>query len=217
MSGSYSSTTVFDTAGTTPKCVELPASQRGDLDRVIITQLSGTAMSATFKIYDRRGACAGEPDIHVDNYGSIVSVTNSGGNTAITFDAAHGMQVGDRFEIKENNVTEYNVIHTVTSVTSDTAVVTDIGYTSAPSTMGVWQTEPFLPTTSPVGHLLYSGSITAGNDFTAFDLGRGYENRDNQLEVDRLRYNALWLEFTPGAGTAASWEISITVDALQLL
>ena len=217
MAGSYSRIIPFATASTTEQCIELPAAPRGDIDRIIITQTSGTAMAATFKIYDRRGACVGASDINVTNSGDVSAIANAAGSVQVTFSAAHGMQVGDTFEIKENDVADYNTLHSVVTVVSDTAVISSVAYTGVSAVPGVWQTEPFLPTTSPAGHLLYAGTVVAGTDFTDFGINRGYENRDNQLEVSRLRNSALWLEFKAGSSGAASWEVAFTIEALQLL
>ncbi len=107
----------------------------------------------------------------------------------------------------------YNVTHTVVSVTSATVVVTDIAFTSG-GTGGLWQTSPFIPTRNPASYLIYEGSLVAGS-LQAFDIDRGYENRDNESETMRSRYSALWAEFTPA--TTATYEIAITCEADQII
>lgn len=213
MASGYSRIVTVDGTTSVPQCVELPAPPRGVLDRIIVTQVDGVAGVGDITIYNRKGACSVANDLNVDESGQVVAITNSGGKAAIETDAAHNLKVGDTIEIKGNTVAAYNTTHTVESITSDTVVVTDISYTSD-GTDGYWQTSPFLPTNNPASHLVYSGSLVSGS-LQAFDIDRGYENRDNQSETMRSRYSALWAEFTPGS--SATFEIAITCEADQII
>ena len=213
MSGGYSRIVPFVGEAGTPVCVELPVPPRGTLDRLIITQISGTPGTGDAIIYDRKGACAGETDLNVDESGIVDSVTTAAGNASVEFTEAHNLKVGDTFEIKECDVADYNVTHTVTAVTSDVIVVTDVSYTSDGSG-GVWQTSPFLPTTNPDSHIIYEGTLSSGS-MKAHDIDRSYENRDNQSETLRTRYQALWLELTPE--NSGNYEASITTEAYVTL
>ena len=42
-------------------------------------------------------------------------------------------------------------------------------------------------------------------------IDRGYENRDNQIETMRARYQALWLEFEPDQ--TGTFEVAVTTEA----
>lgn len=209
MAGGYTRVVKFTGTAGQPQCVELPVPPRGVLERLIITQLNGTPGAGTVSIFDRKGACQGETDLNVDESGEVTGVTSSGGSAAVEFAADHNLQVGDTFEIKECDVAAYNVTHTVVEVTSSTVVVTDISYTSD-GTGGVWQTSPFLPTNNPASHLLYEGNLASG-ELKAFDVDQSYENRDNQSETMRTRYQALWLEITPAQ--SGDFEVSVTAES----
>lgn len=213
MASGYARVVSVDGVATETQCVELPTPPRGTVDRIIVTQLDGAGGASTIAIYNRKGACSVANDLNVDESGDVVDVTTDGGQAAVQTDAAHNLKVGDTIEIKGCDVAAYNVTHTVTEVTSDTVVVTDIAYTSD-GTGGLWQTSPFLPTNNPASHLVYSGSLTSGS-LQAFDIDRGYENRDNQSETLRSRYSALWAEFTPDV--TASYEIAITCEADSII
>lgn len=210
MALSYSRTVQFSAAGGSTVCVELPLPPRGTLDRIVITQTSGTAVDAPFKIYDRKGASTVANDLNVDNSGSIVSITTSSGSCLVETSAEHNLIPGDTFEIKGSSVTAYNTTHTVVSVTSDTEIVTDISYSSDEGSGALWQTSPFIPTVAPVTHLVVTATKSGASDYTSFGLARPYENRDNQTEVLRARYWALWLEITPAGSGAKTFEIGYT-------
>jgi hypothetical protein len=208
MSGGYSRTVSFAGVAGAPVCVELPAPPRGVLDRLIVTQTTGTPGSGTVSVYDRKGACVGETDLNVAESGAVTSSANSGGFIAITFAADHNLKVGDTFEVKGHTAASVNTTHTVTSVASSTVVVTNISFVGV-GTGGVWQTLPFLPTANPASHLVYEGTMSAGA-LKAFDIDRGYENRDNQSSTMRARYQALWLEFTPA--NSGDYEVAVTAE-----
>jgi hypothetical protein len=209
MATGYSRTVQFAGVSGIATCVELPAAPRGVLERLIITQLTGTAAGGSVSVFDRKGACANANDLNVEEAGGVTSIADSGGSASITFDAAHNLQVGDQIEIKGSSVSAYNTTHTVASVTSDTVAVTDVAFTSG-ATGGLWQTLPFLPTANPASHLVYSGSVSSGS-LQAFDIDRGYENRDNQSETKRTRSSALWLEYTPNQN--GTFEVAITTES----
>ena len=122
--------------------------------------------------------------------------------------------MGSSFFIKDCNVALYNKTYTVTAIVSDTAVtVSSSTFSSTAITSGVWQTDPFNPRTSPPTSLVYAGTVTAGTTFQAFDLNRGYENKDNQDINLRSRHTGLWLEFTADAldpNIALGWEVAYT-------
>ena len=209
MPSGYSRVTQFAGVAATPICVELPLPPRGNLDRVILTQLTGTPGAGTVVIYKRKGACSLENDLNVDESGVVSTVLTAAGDASVTFTADHNLKVGDTFEVKGCTVTAYNVTHTVASVTSPTVVVTDIAYTSDGAD-GFWQTSPFNPTNNPASHIVYSGTIASGS-LQAFDIDRGYENSDNQSETMRARYQALWAEVTPAE--TGDYEIAATAEA----
>ena len=213
MASGYSRIVTVDGTAATAQCVELPTPPRGTLDRIIVTQTSGVAGAGDIAIYNRKGACSTANDINVNESGEVTVVVTSGGSAAVETDADHNLKVGNTFEIKGCDIAAYNVTHTVVEVVSATVVVTDIAYTSD-GTGGLWQTLPFIPTNSPASHLVYEGSLSSGS-LQAFDIDRGYENRDNQSETMRSRNSALWAEFTPA--TTATYEIAITCEADQII
>lgn len=213
MAGGYSRTVSFTGVAGTPICVELPVPPRGILERLIITQVSGTPGGGTVSVFDRKGACVGETDLNVAEFGAVTSSANSGGSIAITFAADHNLKVGDTLEVKGHTAASVNTTHTVTEVTSPTVVVTDIAFVGV-GTGGVWQTSPFLPTVNPASHLVYEGTVAAGS-LKGFDIDRGYENRDNQSETMRARYQALWMEFTPA--NSGNYEVAITAETDHLI
>lgn len=213
MPSGYSRVTQFAGVAATPICVELPAPPRGTLERIVLTQLSGTPGAGTVVVYNRKGACVSENDLNVDESGVVDTVLTNSGDASVTFTEDHNLKVGDTFEIKGCDVGAYNVTHTVTSVTSPTIVVTDIAYTSDGSD-GFWQTSPFNPTNNPASHIVYSGTIAAGS-LQAFNINRGYENSDNQSETMRARYQALWAEITPTEN--GNYEIAMTAEADAIL
>lgn len=135
-------------------------------------------------------------------------------NLTVTFSAPHVLKVGSSFFIKDCNVALYNKTYTVTAIVSDTAVtVSSSTFSSTAITSGVWQTDPFNPKTSPPTSLVYSGTVAAGTTFQAFDLNRGYENKDNQDINLRSRHTGLWLEFTSDAlspDIMLGWEVAYT-------
>jgi len=217
MSTSYSRTVAFTANGNLTTCVELPLPPRGELDRVILTQTSGTAANAVFKIYDRKGACTVATDLNVTASGGLDSVANSTGYCLVETLTGNGLKIGDTIEIKGSNVSAYNTKHTVTNIVSSFQVVTDIAYTSSANSSGYWQTLPFLPTLAPVSHLIMTDTKQSNTDFVAFGLNRPYENRDNQSPVTRVRHSGLWLEITPAGSGTKTWEISYTARANAIL
>ena len=209
MAGGYSRTVAFTGVAATPICVELPLPPRGILERLIVTQVSGTPGGGTLSVYNRKGACVGEVDLNVDESGSVTASAGSPGNVLIFFAADHNLKVGDSFEVKGHTEASVNVTHEVVTVVSSTVVVTDIAFVGV-GTGGVWQTSPFFPTQHPDSHLVYEGTVAAGS-LKAFDIGRGYENRDNQSETMRARHQALWMEFTPA--NPGDYEVAVTAEA----
>lgn len=213
MASGYSRVVPFSIICGTPACVELPMPPRGELDRLIITQVSGDPEAATINVYDRKGACIAASDLNVTESGTVSDYGVSGPTTTVSFNANHTLQVGDQFEVKGSDRPEYNVIHEVTSVVNATDVVTDVTFTDE-STGGRWQTLPFDPTNRPVSHLILTAGVLAGEDYIAFDINRAYENKDNRSETMRSRHSALWLEFlTVGAVEPSDWEVAYTCRA----
>lgn len=209
MAGSYSRIVEFDATASTPVCVELPAVPRGLLRRFVIKQVSGTSANGSFTLYDRKGACSQATDLNVKESGTVTSVANEGGNAKITFGASTGLQVGDTIEIKGNSVADYNTTHTITAKVSDSVFVSDVSYTSAGSN-GLWQTSPFMQTYAPLAHVVFTDNVSSG-EFSKYDIYIGFENRDNQSETKRTRYQALWLEFTPSQ--TGTFQAAITTEA----
>jgi hypothetical protein len=213
MANGYSRIVTVDGTAATSTCVELPAPPRGTLERIIVTQLDGVNGIGDITIYNRKGACSSSNDLNVAESGSVTTVTDLAGSARITFAADHNLIVGATLEIKGCDVADYNVTHTVTAVPLSGVVVTDIAYTSV-GTGGLWQTSPYIPTSNPASHIVYAGSLTSGS-LQAFDISRGYENRDNESQTMRSRYQALWAEFTPA--TTATYEIAITCEADSII
>ena len=152
-------------------------------------------------------------DLNVANSGSIVSISNASGQLTIVFNAPHNLIQGVSFLIKDCDTADYNITYTVASVASTTSVIVSSEIEEEDETTGVWQTIPFNPRTSPPTSLVYSGTVTAGTTFQAFDLNRGYENKDNQDINLRSRHTGLWLEFTADAldpNIALGWEVAYT-------
>ena len=216
MASEYSRVVAFSGNSNAIQALELPAPSYGTLDRFIITQtipVGSTLGSGTFKVYDRRSACIGLTDLNVANSGSIVSISNASGQLTIVFNAPHNLIQGVSFLIKDCDTADYNITYTVVSVASTTSVIVSSGITGGSETTGVWQTIPFNPRTSPPTSLVYSGTVTAGTTFQAFDLNRGYENKDNQDINLRSRHTGLWLEFIADAldpNIALGWEVAYT-------
>jgi hypothetical protein len=213
MASGYSRIVTVDGTAATAQCVELPTPPRGTLERIIVTQLDGSAGAGDISIYNRKGACSTANDLNVAESGSVLTVDDEGGFARVLFDADHNLIVGSTFEVKGCSTAAYNVTHTVTTVMSSTTVVTDVSYTVG-GAGGLWQTPPFISTSNPASHLIYSGSLTSGS-LQAFDIDRGFENRDNQSETLRSRHAGLWAEFTPA--TTATYEIAITCEADSII
>jgi hypothetical protein len=213
----YSRTVRFDATAGQQAVVELPAPPRGELSRFILHQISGVVTAASFSVYDRKGACSTANDREVYASGAVQAVAASQSKAAFTFTAQHGMKAGDQFEVKGCDVSGYNTKFTVVSVLSATSVLTNVAYT-ANASAGYWQTLPWMPTYTPVTHLVLGDDIAAGGVLKEYDLGRGYENRDNQSQTMRCRHTALWLELNtttddPSGDNSQVWEVSYTVEA----
>ena len=212
----YSRTVRFDATAGEPVVVELPAPPRGELCRFILQQVSSVVTAAAFAVYDRKGACSIATDREVYASGVIDTVTGDDGKAVVTFTAPHTLKVGDEFEVKGCSVSNYNTKFKVTKVLGDSVVKTDVDYTSD-GAAGYWQTLPFMPTYKPVTHLVFEEDVTSGGIIKEYDLGRCYENRDNQSPTLRCRHSALWLELSPAAGgegdNSQVWEVSYTVEA----
>jgi hypothetical protein len=203
---------------------KLPAPPRGTLHMVRISQVGGTATAAEFSIYDRRGACAELPDLHVAGSGTVSFSADEGTlvlelNQAGVHQGKQVYQEGDKIQVKNSAVDAYNTIHTITGVhpTEADQYYSDIAYVSdeAEGTT-VWQAEPYMQLFSPTSHLVYEGTITEGVPFDSnaeVTLEQTYENRDNQLETNRMRESALWLELTPAGGTDTAWEVAYVCSA----
>jgi hypothetical protein len=190
----YSKVIEFEVTSGVPVAVELPAPPRGVLDRVILTQVSGEASSATCNIYDRKGACIAATDLNVESSGVVTSVEDQSGFLLVTTEAAHNLLPGAAIELKNCDESSYNAVQEVVSILSETEFVTDQAYVSSEITGPLWQTAPFNLTTAPVTHLMYTFSKSDDADYVDFDIDQAYENKDNQSVTMRSRYSALWLE-----------------------
>lgn len=214
MATGYSNIVSLNVTRGTKSCTGLPMPPRGILERVILTQTSGSNTNATINIYDRKGACYAGSDLNVAQSGIIDSIYNSSGSAGVETTQPHNLLPGDTFEVKNATETAYNTTFTVVSVVNEYQVITDVSYTNPESTGALWQTTPFNPTTAPITHLVYTANKTGGTDFTAFDINRAYENKDNQSPTMRTRTSSLWLEIvTAGGATALTYEIAYTCRA----
>jgi hypothetical protein len=211
MSASYTRELLVDAVGGTPVVAVLPAPTRGNLERLIIKQVEGAAAAANFTVYNRRGACATEYDLHVKG-GGISASANNGGQAQFTTDAAHNLLPGDLVYIKGTGEATYDALyHTVDTVESSTVFTTTTAHASVVSA-GIWQTPPLdeYPILDPVMHKIYEGSVTSGTAFEGFDLDRDYENRDNQDLTARRRGQALYLYLDPAGSGAQKWSVAIS-------
>jgi len=221
MGGTYSRVVEATVTGGVSNCVELPVPPRGVLERVIIKQTSGTDVDFDFVVYNRKGACPTGIDLHV-NGGAVTAVADNGGDaqltltTTQTYPYGYDLAVGDKIYVKGTNVAAYNVVHTVASVDSTTQVTTDITYSSAITTNGVWQdSEPQVYNRNdPTMHIVNESTTgTAGNASANFDLERTYENADNQDITARRLATALWVDLQPAGSEAdIKYEIAYTAD-----
>lgn len=214
MATGYSNIVTFAVTRGVKSCTGLPMPPRGILERIILTQTSGSNTNATINIYDRKGACYAGSDLNVAESGVIDSIYDVSGDAGVETTQPHNLLPGDTFEVKNATESAYNTTFTVVSVVNDYQLVTDVAYTNPESTGALWQTTPFNPTTAPVTHLVYTANKTGGTDFTAFDINRAYENKDNQDVALRSRTSSLWLEIvTAGGATALGFQIAYTCRA----
>ena len=212
MGAGYSREIEFSATGGSKSCIELPASMRGELDRFLIKQVGGTAAAFDFTIYDRKGACESANDLHTNN-GSVVDITDTGGQATVQTAEDHLLKPGDVVEIKGSDQSAYNTMHTVVTVVDSTTFTTDIAYT-ADGSGGLWQTEPLLSTVDPEMHEVYGPqTVNSGTTHKGTDLNISYENRDNQSSTARRRHSGLWLEIDPDGTGAKDYVCSYTTVA----
>lgn len=213
---SHSQVIEFSAVGGVESCIMLPVPPRGSLERLIIKQKSGTAVASSFSVLNRRGASPIMNDMEVRVSGTVSTVVTEGGMAAVTMAAAHGLLVGETFEIKGCNVGGYNTTFTVTDILSDVKVVTNVAYISN-GAGGLWQISPFIPTYDPAMHVVYSNTTVSGVVFQQFSLKLPYANEDNQNVHIRTRRSALWLSITPGGTGAKTWQLALTAIADSLV
>jgi len=221
MSGTYSHVVEASVTGGVSNCIELPMPPRGVLDRLILKQTdASTAVDFDYIVYNRKGACPAGNDLHV-NAGTVTAVVTNGGKAKLTitvdqvYPYGYKLKVGDVIYVKGTNVAAYNVVHTIAEVNSDTEVTTDISYSSAITTDGLWQDNvpQVFPRHDPVMHLVVeSDTGTAGNAAANFDMNRVYENDDNQDFTKRTQATALWLDLSPAGSGAKTFEVAYTVN-----
>lgn len=217
MGSGYSNTVTVDVTCGTPQLVGLPMPPRGQLNRLIMTQTAGNAEEATCNLYDRRGACTRGTDLNVKFSGTYNSVTGGGENdtyAVIWFDNPHDLIPGDKIVLKtlSGNQSYNGLILTVTEVLTSLKVLVDTPYID--DDYGIWQSAPWMPTTAPVTHLVYSFSKEAGTDYIEFNLNLEYENKDNQSETMRCRASYLWLDIlTVGSPEQVTYQIAYTVKS----
>jgi len=205
---SSSGSIVFTNDGAAPSCVQLGVHARGTLQRLVVAKEAGTINGGAIRVYDRRGACVGQPDFNTKN-GVIVSLADNGGNVRLTSATPHGLSVGDEIEFKDAARVVYPGIYTVSAHISATVVDLNVAFVS--NAAGLWQTKPWMPTLLPQMHSILHENVGIGGNYSTFDLGRGYENRDNQDPLTRRRQPALWLEYTPAAGSGtATFQVAYT-------
>jgi len=200
--------------GGVANCIPLPAPPRGKLDRLVLKQVTGTAVAATFSIFSRRGACSRANDIVVSS-GTLATVTNSGGKALLTFVEARQLVQGAKLLVKGCSVSGYNREHSVTGVVSDTQVLTDVDY-SADGAGGFWQISPQPALLDPVMYLVHSGSVVANTPLIALGLQRAYENSDIR-DISGVRTTCLWLELTPEGSGSQTWQVAISTLADSLV
>lgn len=210
----YSRTIEFTAESGVAKCVELPAPSRGTLDRLLIKQVSGTDAGFTYTLYDRKGACTNASDLHTLN-GLVSGIADNGGKCRITTDAAHGLQVGDTIEVKNNSVSGHNVTHTVTAVPDEDVVDTDVNYGGANSG-GRWQTTPEVYATndSVMHEVMALVTVNGGGGGVSrnFAIERYYENQDNQSVTARRRATMLYLQITPTGTGNKDFQVAYTIN-----
>lgn len=221
MSGTYSRVVEASVTGGVSNCIELPVPPRGILDRLVVKQTdSGTPVDFDFIVYNRKGACPAGNDLHV-NAGTVTAVVTNGGQAKLTitvdqvYPYGYKLKVDDVIYVKGTNVAAYNVVHTITEVNSDTEVTTDISYTSAITTDGLWQDNvpQVFVRHDPTMHLVAASTTgTAGNASANFDMNRTYENDDNQDFTKRTQAQALWLDLVPAGSGAQTFEVAVTVN-----
>lgn len=220
MAGTYSKTVEAAVTGGIANCIELPMPPHGILDRIIVKQTAGAAVSYDFKVYARKGACERAADLYV-NAGGVTAVANNGGQVQLTlsqdqyYPYGYELAVGDELYVKGTNVSGYNLVHTIQSVDSATEFTTDISYTSGITTDGIWQDSvpKVYPRRDPVMSLvLDTVSGTSGNASANFDIERAYENEDNQDVTKRTAKTALWLDLTPAGSGDKTFEIGYTTE-----
>ena len=220
MGGTYSRVVSATVTGGVSNCIELPVPPRGTLERVIIKQTSGTDVDFDFVVYNRKGACPTGIDLHV-NGGAVTAVVTNGGSTKLTLTTTqtypHGyvLGVGDKIYVKGTNVTAYNVVHTIVSVDSATEFTTNVTYSSAITTDGLWQDNvpSVYKRNDPSMHIVNASTTgTAGNASASFDMDRTYENADNQDITARRLATALWLDLQPAGSASITFEVAYTTD-----
>ena len=220
MGGTYSRVVEATVTGGAANCIELPMPPRGILERLIVKQTAGANVDFDYVVYNRKGACATGIDLHV-NGGAVTTVVTDGGNCKLTitttqaYPYGYALAVGDTLYVKGTNVAAYNVVHTVTAVNSATEIVTDVTYSSAITTDGVWQDSvpAVYRRNDPTMNIVNANTTgTSGNASAAFDMERTYENADNQDETSRRRATALWVDLSPEGSSSKTFEIAYTAD-----
>lgn len=206
----YSKEYTFDVTGGLTTNLVLPAPMRGSLDRLIVSQVGGTAVDFDFSLFNRRGASVVDNDLNTLS-GKVTTVANSSSKCLVTTDAAHNLKVGDQVAIKSTDQTAYNVLHTVTVIPTSTTFVSNINYGSA-GTGGYWQQLTDPPLGSPDAYrILPHTLVSSGSNYAGYGLSREYENRDVQTVTARRRASALYLELSTAGSLAKRFEIAITV------
>ena len=220
MGGTYSRVVEASVTGGVSNCIEIPVPPRGVLERIIVKQTAGTDVDFDFVVYNRKGACPSAIDLHV-NGGAVTAVVTNGGSvqltitTTQTYPYGHELVVGDKLYVKGTNVASYNVVHTIVSVESATLVTTDITYSSAITTAGVWQDSvpQVYKRNDPTMHIVNESTTgIAGNASAIFDLERTYENADNQDITARRLATSLWVDLQPAGSGSKTFEVAYTSD-----
>ena len=220
MGGTYSRVVEASVTGGVSNCIEIPVPPRGVLERIIVKQTAGTDVDFDFVVYNRKGACPSAIDLHV-NGGAVTAVVTNGGSSQLTitttqtYPYGHELVVGDKLYVKGTNVASYNVVHTIVSVESATLVTTDITYSSAITTAGVWQDSvpQVYKRNDPTMHIVNESTTgIAGNASAIFDLERTYENADNQDITARRLATSLWVDLQPAGSGSKTFEVAYTSD-----
>lgn len=204
----YSNEMQVTVTGGETNLVELPASLRGTLERLIIRQI-GADDGFDFRVLNRRGAVDGQIDVGA-NGGGIDVVADEGGKVRLGTDAAHELRRGDQVLLNWTGTDLDRVVGTVTAVVDDTTVDLDLDYTAVSA--GVWQTAPQVNDLLHPDCYLVIAPVTGATaeSYAEFSIGSPYTNRDDQNFTARRNTSTLYLELDVAGSGDKVFEIGWT-------